>query len=136
MRLLEGAAAASGVQIRKLTAQNVVSRDYHFDMPFVIQVDGPYYDIVDFFARLSRLSRIINVGDLKFDTLGGDQVAVSRASDHHSDRHVHDHDVLYHQRVRRAAPRAEEASGRPAPSELKGKNRADDAISREKHAQG
>ena len=65
MRLLEGAAAASGVQVRKLTALNVVSRDYHYDMPFTIQVDGPYYDIVDFFARLSRLSRIINVGDLK-----------------------------------------------------------------------
>jgi Tfp pilus assembly protein PilO len=71
MRLLEGAAAASGVQVRKLTAQSVVSRDYHYDMPFVIQVDGPYYDIVDFFARLSRLSRIINVGDLKFDSLSG-----------------------------------------------------------------
>jgi Tfp pilus assembly protein PilO len=71
MMLVEGAAAASGVQVRKLTAQNVISRDYHFDMPFVIQVDGPYYDIVDFFARLSRLSRIINVGDLKFDTLAG-----------------------------------------------------------------
>ena len=71
MRLLEGAAAASGVQMRKLTAQTVISRDYHYDMPFAIQVDGPYYDIVDFFSRLSRLSRIINVGDLKFDTLAG-----------------------------------------------------------------
>ena len=71
MRLVEGAAAASGVQVRKLTAQSVVSRDYHYDMPFLIQVDGPYYDIVDFFARLSRLSRIINVGDLKFDSLAG-----------------------------------------------------------------
>jgi type IV pilus assembly protein PilO len=70
MRLLEGAAAASGVQVRKLTAQTVVSRDYHFEMPFQIQVDGPYYAIVDFFSRLSRLSRIINVGDLKFDGLG------------------------------------------------------------------
>ena len=69
MRLLEGAAAASGVQVRKLTAQNVISRDYHYDMPFQIQVDGPYFDIVDFFSRLSRLSRIINVGDLKFDSL-------------------------------------------------------------------
>ncbi len=135
MRLLQGAAAASGVQIRKLTAQDVVSRDYHYEMPFEIQVDGPYYDIVDFFARLSRLSRIINVGDLRFDGLGGSQVAVSRASDHHGDRHVHDHDVLYDQRVRRAAPRAEEARGQPAPSELRG-NRADDAISRQNHAQG
>jgi type IV pilus assembly protein PilO len=69
MRLVEGAAVAAGVQVRKLTAQAVVSRDYHYEMPFQIQVDGPYYAIVDFFARLSRLSRIINVGDMKFDGL-------------------------------------------------------------------
>ena len=54
-----------------LTAQTVVSRDYHYEMPFTIQVDGPYFSIEDFFARLSRLSRIINVGDLRFDTLAG-----------------------------------------------------------------
>jgi Tfp pilus assembly protein PilO len=69
MRLLESAAAASGVQVRKLTALAVVSRDFHYDMPFSIQVDGPYYAIVDFFSRLSRLSRIINVGDLSFSGL-------------------------------------------------------------------
>ena len=70
MRLMQGAAAASGVQIRSLTAQPVVSRDYRYEMPFQIQVDGPYYAVVDFFSRLSRLSRIINVGDLKFDSIG------------------------------------------------------------------
>jgi type IV pilus assembly protein PilO len=70
MRQMQGAAAASGVQIRRLTANPVVTRDYHFDMPFNIQVDGPYYSIVDFFSRLSRLSRIINVGDLTFAGLG------------------------------------------------------------------
>src|ERR1700686_1255528 len=69
MRQMQGAAAASGVQIRKLTANPVVTRDYHFDMPFNVQVDGPYYSIVDFFSRLSRLSRIINVGDLTFSGL-------------------------------------------------------------------
>jgi Tfp pilus assembly protein PilO len=47
----------------------VVSRDYHYDMPFGITVDGPYYSIVDFFSRLSRLSRIINVGDMTFSGL-------------------------------------------------------------------
>lgn len=70
IRLVQGAAAASGVAIRGLTAETVVSRDYRYEMPFLIQVDGPYYQIVDFFSRLSRLSRIINVGDLKFDALG------------------------------------------------------------------
>lgn len=73
MRMLQGAAVASGVKIRSLTADAVVARDYHYEMPFDISVDGPYYDIVDFFGRLSRLSRIINVGDLKFSGLGGNK---------------------------------------------------------------
>jgi len=69
IRLLQGAAAASGVQIRSLVANAVVPKDYHYELPFTIAVDGPYFAIEDFFARLSRLSRIINVGDLKFDAL-------------------------------------------------------------------
>jgi len=48
-------------------AQAVVPREYHYDMPFELQADGPYFNLLDFFARMSRLSRIINVGDLKFD---------------------------------------------------------------------
>jgi Tfp pilus assembly protein PilO len=35
-------------------------------MPFEVQADGPYFNVLDFFGRLSRLSRIINVGDLQF----------------------------------------------------------------------
>jgi Tfp pilus assembly protein PilO len=66
MRLLQEAASASGVQIRTLTAQAVVAKDYHYELPFSITVDGPFFSIEDFFARLSRLSRIINVGDLTF----------------------------------------------------------------------
>jgi Tfp pilus assembly protein PilO len=69
IRLLQEAASASGVQIRSLTAQAVVPRDYHYELPFSISVDGPYFSIEDFFARLSRLSRIINVGDLSFTGL-------------------------------------------------------------------
>ena len=66
IRLLQGAAAASNVQIRRLTAQPVTPREYHYEMPFEVQVDGPYYAVLDFFSRLGRLSRIINVGDLNF----------------------------------------------------------------------
>ena len=69
MRLVQGAASASGVQIRRLTAEAVVPKDYHYELPFEIEVDGPYFNIEDFFARLSRLSRIINVGDLTFNGL-------------------------------------------------------------------
>src|SRR5262250_1212191 len=60
IRLLQGAAAASNVEIRRLTANN------YYEMPFEIQADGPYFNVLDFFGKLSRLSRIINVGDLQF----------------------------------------------------------------------
>ena len=69
MRLIQGAASASGVQIRSLTANAVVAKEYHYELPFEITVDGPFYNIEDFFSRLSRLSRIINVGDLTFSGL-------------------------------------------------------------------
>ncbi len=66
IRLVQGAASASNVQLRRLTSQTIVSKEYHYEMPFEVQADGPYFNILDFFGRLSRLSRIINVGDLDF----------------------------------------------------------------------
>jgi type IV pilus assembly protein PilO len=75
IRLLQGAAAASGVQIRRLTAEAIIAREYHYELPFTIEVDGPYFNIQDFFARLSRLSRIINVGDLSFSSVADSKTA-------------------------------------------------------------
>ncbi len=71
IRQVQGAAAASNVQLRRLTSQNIVPKEYHYEMPFEAQADGPYFNVLDFFSRLSRLSRIINVGDLQFDEPGG-----------------------------------------------------------------
>jgi Tfp pilus assembly protein PilO len=50
-----------------LTSQAIVPKEYHYEMPFEVQADGPYFNVLDFFGRLGRLSRIINVGDLTFD---------------------------------------------------------------------
>src|SRR6201984_445054 len=67
IRLLQGAAASSNVSIRHLVAKSVVPKDNnYYEMPFEVQADGPYFNVLDFFGRLSRLSRIINVGDLEF----------------------------------------------------------------------
>ena len=71
IREVQGAASASNVQLRRLTAQNIVPKEYHYEMPFEAQADGPYFNVLDFFSRLSRLSRIINVGDLQFDEPAG-----------------------------------------------------------------
>ena len=69
IRLIQEAASASGVQIRSLATQAVVPKEYHYELPFLVSVDGPFFSIEDFFSRLSRLSRIINVGDLTFSGL-------------------------------------------------------------------
>jgi type IV pilus assembly protein PilO len=67
IRLLQGAAIESNVAIRQLKAKAVVPKDNdYYEMPFEVQADGPYFNVLDFFGRLSRLSRIINVGDLEF----------------------------------------------------------------------
>ena len=75
IRLVQGAASASNVQIRRLTAKPVVAREYHYDMPFEVQADGPYFNLLDFFGRLGRLSRIINVGDIDFEDASGQKAA-------------------------------------------------------------
>jgi type IV pilus assembly protein PilO len=74
IRLVQGAASASNVQLRRLTSQPIVAREIHYEMPFEVQADGPYFNILDFFGRLSRLSRIINVGDIQFDDATGSKV--------------------------------------------------------------
>ena len=63
--MVQRSALGAGVSIRSLTAKPIAQKQYYYEMPFDIEADGPYYSVLDFFARLGRLSRIINVGDLK-----------------------------------------------------------------------
>ncbi len=74
IRQVQGAASAANVQLRRLTALKIDTKEYHYEMPFEAQADGPYFNVLDFFSRLSRLSRIINVGDIQFDDPGGSGV--------------------------------------------------------------
>lgn len=68
--MVQRSALGSGVAIRTLTAEPIAQKPYYFEMPFQIQADGPYYGVLDFFSNLGRLSRIINVGDLKLTSVG------------------------------------------------------------------
>jgi len=69
--MVQGAAVSSGVTLRRLTAKGVNQKQYYFELPFEVEADGPYYSVLDFFSRLGRLSRIINVSDLKLTGTGG-----------------------------------------------------------------
>src|SRR5260370_58866 len=116
IRLVQGAASASNVQLRRLTAQAIVSKEYHYEMPFEVQADGPYFNILDFFGRLSRLSRIINVGDLTFADPATKPPAVARKPGSQAAKSV----PAAKHTAKKAAPKkapkpAASASTKPAP---------------------
>jgi type IV pilus assembly protein PilO len=67
--MVEREALSSGVSIRTLTSQPVATKPYYFEMPFQVIADGPYFSMLDFFGRLGRLSRIINIGDMKITSV-------------------------------------------------------------------
>ncbi len=66
IRALNDSAKASNVSLRSLVAKPIEPKDYFYEVPFDCKVDGPYFQVLDFFSRLSHLSRIINVGDVEF----------------------------------------------------------------------
>ncbi len=68
IKALSDSARASSVSLRKLTAKPIEPKDYFYAVPFEVEVDGPYFQVMDFFARLGHLSRIINVSDVTFST--------------------------------------------------------------------
>jgi type IV pilus assembly protein PilO len=69
IREVHAQATSANVAIRRMTAKPINVREGYAEMPFEIEVDGPYYAVLDFFTRLGRVSRIINVGDLSFTGL-------------------------------------------------------------------
>jgi type IV pilus assembly protein PilO len=64
MRMLDSEAVKSGVEIRRYTARPVSLRDFYSEVPFELELDGPYYSMLNFFDRVSKLERIVNVSGL------------------------------------------------------------------------
>jgi len=64
IHMLQGEAAKSGVEIRGYTARPSNTREFYTEVPFDIQLDGPYYSMLNFFDRVAHLERIINVSEV------------------------------------------------------------------------
>src|ERR1051326_1303592 len=60
IKLLHDTAATSGVYIRRYTALPVANKEFYSEVPFSIDIDGPYYSVKDFFQRISELERIVH----------------------------------------------------------------------------
>ncbi|MFB3814253.1 MAG: type 4a pilus biogenesis protein PilO [Terriglobales bacterium] len=69
MHVLQNTAQASGIEIRKWTAKPVTTREFYSEVPFDLELDGPYYAVLTFFDRVAKLERIINVSNLQLTGL-------------------------------------------------------------------
>ena len=68
IKLLDAEAMKAGIELRRYTAKPVASRDFYTEVPFELEIDGPYYSTLNFFDRVGKLERIVNVSDLLVST--------------------------------------------------------------------
>jgi type IV pilus assembly protein PilO len=66
--MMDGEAQKAGVELRRYTAKDVKPQQYYTEVPFEMELDGPYYSTLNFFDRVSKLERIVNVGNLLVST--------------------------------------------------------------------
>ena len=68
MTMMDGEAQKAGVELRRYLAKDVKSQQYYSEVPFDLDIDGPYYSVLNFFDRVSKLERIVNVSNLAVAT--------------------------------------------------------------------
>lgn len=65
IRMLDAEALKSGIEIRRYTANAVSSKEFYTEVPFELEIDGPYYSVLNFFDRVGKLERIVNIANLQ-----------------------------------------------------------------------
>jgi type IV pilus assembly protein PilO len=64
IEMVDAEAVKAGVELRRYAAKEVTVKQYYTEVPFDLEADGPYYSMLNFFDRVSKLERIVNVGNL------------------------------------------------------------------------
>jgi type IV pilus assembly protein PilO len=64
IHLMQDTALSAGVEIRRYTSKAASTKEFYTEVPFEMEVDGPYYSMLNFFERTSKLERIVNVNGL------------------------------------------------------------------------
>ena len=64
MKMLDAEAVKAGIELRRYTARPVANKEFYSEVPFEIELDGPYYGMLNFFDHVSKLERIVNISNL------------------------------------------------------------------------
>lgn len=65
MRRVQYLAAQSSLQIRKFNPAAPVQKEFFQEVPVNLDVEGTYHNLGAFLDRVSRMSRLVNVGNVK-----------------------------------------------------------------------
>jgi len=57
--------AESGLEFILFQPQKEQARNFYAEIPLKLEVTGPYHNVATFFDKVSRLGRIVNIGDVK-----------------------------------------------------------------------
>ena len=71
--LLQEQASNANINIRKIESKAVSSKEYYTETPYALQIDGPYYGVLNFFEKLAGQTRIINAEGIQIKGFGGKQ---------------------------------------------------------------
>jgi len=64
IRMVQKEGQTSGIEIRRFTSLPVTTREFYSELPFEMEIDGPYYRVLEFFDKLSKSDRIVNISGL------------------------------------------------------------------------
>lgn len=67
LRKVQQLAAESSLEVLRFKPEATRPQDFYAEWPISLELDGSYHNLAYFFDRLSRLSRIVNVSNLKID---------------------------------------------------------------------
>jgi type IV pilus assembly protein PilO len=72
MHLMQDTAQSAGIEIRRWTSKPAIGKEFYTEVPFDLELDGPFYAVLTFFDKVSKLERIINVSNLQLGAVKGD----------------------------------------------------------------
>jgi type IV pilus assembly protein PilO len=64
LRRIQTLATQSSLVVKAFRPQAVVSKQLHQEWPMALELDGTYHDLARFFDHVSKVPRIINVGNI------------------------------------------------------------------------
>ena len=70
IRLVQSTASATGIEVRSYTAKPTAAKEFYVESPFDLNLDGPYYSMLNFFDKLAKQERIVTVSNLQMSSVG------------------------------------------------------------------